>query len=372
MSVKTSAVNRMSPGEACKYVADCGLGFGIDATSPSPWKNKLAYRVCHIGEGKDDVVIVDEGGSWESFYHKVESQNELQGKLSSAVSTPDSPVSIAAGVEISRRKVRSREVFGRRLVECKASICPESFTLSASVDAHDFEARLSSWIVDRIRYLADAWKISSQKLSRAEQGISLEDMDELGLTKTYLKLAKKAAEHKSVKCDQVKSPNCPPAPTAAVQEEAATDAPSNAEHILNTEWELLVKLCREFVYYFKVTHYVTVIELGVEQYQVKEVTSQVKEKSASKKLALYQNIQAAASISSAWKKFSEDTNTRTLGVIKDDEVERLAVLNFSVLPITDRVKTTYLRLALQKALMEHIEEYYQDVDHQFKSKHTHP
>lgn len=142
-----------------------------------------------------------------------------------------------------------------------------------------------------------------------------------------------------------------------------------AVHIQNTEWRLLVEMCKEFIRKFKVTHYATTLELGVTEYQMKEITTEVNQESASGSFSLYQDIEASASVSSAWKKFTEDTHTVTRGVFKNDEVERLAVLDVSVLLITDRVKTPYLRMALQQALGEYFDTYYQDVDHQFESKH---
>ena len=191
-ALKRSAISRMQTSEANKLLTDLGLGFGIDATSRNPWGQKSVCQVCPIRERENDVVIIDEGGSWQSFHQKVESQNELQGRLSSSLRDPNVPVSIAAGVEMSRRKVRSREVFGRRLVDCKASLRPHT------VGTDDFEVMLSSWIVKRIRYLAKV-RVESEKLPRTEG-----EGTKYALGKDEWKLAKKAANHKWALCAEVR------------------------------------------------------------------------------------------------------------------------------------------------------------------------
>ena len=202
ISVKRSTINRMKPKEAAKLLTDLGLGFGIDATSRNPWRQKSVCQVCRIREGQDDVVIIDEGGNWQSFYQKVESQSELQGKLNSSVTVPNFPVSIAAGFETSRKKVRSREVFGRRLVDCKASLRPHSS--SSPVKPDDFEVMLSSWIVDRIRRLANKWQTVTGNLPCTELEDLPADVAKFGMSDTDLKLAIKAVKHKSALRDKVK------------------------------------------------------------------------------------------------------------------------------------------------------------------------
>ena len=366
MAMENSILNQMEPSKASKYLANLGLGIGIDATSQRPWDDKLAYRVCRIREDGGDVVILDEGGNWTNFSRQVSSESELQGKLCTSVSAPHVPVTIGAGVEMSRKKIQSLKAFGRRLIECKAAICQDSFVMSTPVDPEDFDARLSSWIVDRIRYYATVCKVAREKSSSSEQETWSQCMTKLGLNDIQMKIAQAAGEHESITCDRVKLQNT----EGALKQASEPDVDANADHVQKTIWELLVKVCREFVSYFKVTHYVSAIRLGVAEYQVQEMSTEVDEKSASARFAAFQQIEAAASVSSAWKEFSQDTHTRKLGLVNDDNVvQRLAVLDVTIQPITDRVKTPYLRLALQQALMEHIQHYYQDVDHQIKSKH---
>ena len=74
ISMKRPTISKMNPEEANRYLTELGLGFGIDATSQSPWEERSVRQVCPIREGLHDVVISDEGGNWQTFHQKVESQ----------------------------------------------------------------------------------------------------------------------------------------------------------------------------------------------------------------------------------------------------------------------------------------------------------
>lgn len=121
--------------------------------------------------------------------------------------------------------------------------------------------------------------------------------------------------------------------------------------------------CREFVFHFGISHYVCAIELGATKYRVmtkKEYSTRVAGGGSFGIEALaYGAAQASAKNELLTKKSKRQSELKTIGKITGKgeearvELQEEAVVGIKIRPISSLVKTRYLELCLQKALLEY-------------------
>lgn len=349
---KAIATEEISDEMRLKKVATVmGLGSSVDATNCRPWSKKSSYQPCYLQS--EDVIVRDEGGNWQSYMRTVSSQREMKFELTASITAPNGvPVEIGADSELARSSSFSRKIYGRKLVDYVVSINPDK--IQSTAEYSSFDERLSSWVVNRIRYHASTAKVIAKQFGVAVDKVrELKiDRDEarwrsiikyLGITEAELKLAGEAAMY-------------------------SEKDPANLADI---DLELLVALCREFVRSFRVTHYVCSLQLGAAEYRVEEEGKETTNTKSGAKVdvAKFANLSASAHL--AWEKFSTSMKTRRLGTFTEKgEVERMAVLNIEVLPITNLLKPSSadLRLALQTALFQYVEDHQSRVENQHLSE----
>lgn len=335
-----------------------GLGCGVDATNPKLWSKKSAYQAWQ-GHENGDIIVLDEGGNWQSYKKSVSSQREMKGKLSSSLTSPQGvPIEIGVDAEMSRSTDFSRTAYGRKVVDYTVSINPDGPKNEAEKDR--FEDRLSTWISGRIRSHSNTAELVAKlcDISTTERGwvdkikdIRLDDdrIKILCITDPELALALQAAD-----------------------EVSKLDAKDDLKKIDNQE--LVANMCEEFVRHFRVTHYVSSLHLGAAEYQISEDDKSSWKMSSSAKFNAARIAKLSASAHSAWEKFSTSVETRRLGRLSTKgAVERMAVLGVEILPISDLVKPTNVqtRLALRQGLSQYMEDHHRNAQNQYLSKCMH-
>ena len=336
----------MSASERLNQLHTLGLGTGVDMTDQEPWRARNSYQVCHIKETMDNVLVVDEGGNWYNHVNVDTSRQEMQNIVKLGITVPDTPFTIKADAEYSRTKNFPRTTCGRRLVDCKVSICPDKLEEGTP---NCFEKRLSDWVLNKFKHYANTAKAIQDKL-----GIHrVEDL----LHRRY-----ENNELDSLKLDE-----------AEKQLLVATHGHHTpVKDAQNIQWKPLVELCLRFIKCFHVTHFVRTLELGVLEYQVVEETKRSGSKGGGADIDVSSLATASASSASYWQQFSMSMRTRKVGALEEDgkEIQRLAVLSVDVYPITKLVTSPYLKLGLQKALSDYVVERQAEEDNQYRRKRT--
>ena len=328
---------------------DLGLGRGIDSTDGMPWTNKGAFQVRRVTA--ESVIGTEEGGALQGYEREVSSVTTHQTDLKTSVAVPQAPVQVGIDAEQSRTVSSTRRTVGKKVVNRNisfisdfedvpfASISVESDLLSprssttdsewsvASVqsDYYNFEERLSRWIVQRMFHRQE---------QRAQEKVA--SGTDPGQPKFKLNIVQGNKDPLSVL--------------------------SAFLHVANTEERKeIVDDCYEFVNHFRITHYVSTIELGATEYCVMSETEFTQKIKAGAKLGVDQIAKITSSQSSIWNRKRKSSNVRKIGSISSDErVGRgtydEAVVGFKIQPISSLVKLPYLNLSLRKALLLYMDE----------------
>ena len=120
----------------------------------------------------------------------------------------------------------------------------------------------------------------------------------------------------------------------------------------------VVKDCKDFVYLFRITHYVSAIELGAAEYRVMSEDEYTTRVGMGGSFGFEAVANAVVKEKAEWKRTKRASDLKRIGLIKPDgTVERgsygEAVVGIQVQPISSLVKIRYLQLALQQALLEY-------------------
>ena len=331
-------------------MVDLGLGRGIDGTHPTPWLNKSSFQVrnCTL----ENVIGTEEGGALQSYDREVSSVSSQQSSLKSSVTVPQAPVTIGMDAEQSRSYTTTRKVVGKKVLNRTISFRadfedlphtnagdaklasvekltedmykPEEETEKSAGDvqqSYTFEERLSKWVIERILQ-----RESIMKLKLADEG--------------------------------------KPIPKRKFQLGGQNPVTDLAEFLHSSsvdERKEIVSDCADFVRHFRITHYVSAIELGAAQYRVFSENEYYIRVRATGTLGIeaLANFVLSETFSKKTKKTSSDL--RQIGVIgSDGRVERgsydEAVVGIQIEPISNLLRLRYLQLAMRKALLKYIEQ----------------
>ena len=293
---------------------DLGLGRGIDATNPKPWLNKTSFQVRRVVY--DELMGTEEGGALNQYTNQVKSSVTLQKSMLSAVTQSKSPVRVDVDGEIARCLTATTKSVGRKVVNRTISYredCAKETARGETVSDGGFEARLWKWICERVEF-----PVAEPKHS------VLESFDKLV--------------------------------------NQATDPAEQRAKVIDA--------CRAFVHVFRATHYVTAIELGAAEYTV-EVPANSEEHDTAEQDAL---ATSGRRNSLRWgnkgrnRESSESDDSVAVSVAKrigtineDGTVTRRshgeAVVAVKIQPVSRLIKQPFLKLALQLAMVNFIEEH---------------
>lgn len=307
------------PGDVPRII-DLGLGRGLDATNSTPWLNKTSFqvrRVCY-----DELVGTDEGGALQSYANEINSVSTQQVKMKSSVTVPQSPVTIGVDAEMSRSSTSSRRSVGKKVI---------NRTISYREDMDDLPLKATG---DSTKEVAELM------LSKPHQGSVMPPFEE--------RLAMWICKTLPKPCDKTG-----PAALDHLTDVIDKGTPEDRAKIIDG--------CREFVSHFRITHYVSAIELGAAEYIVMSSQQFQTKVSVEGKLGVDKIASNSVSSEITSKRTNKSSNTRKIGCINPDgTVTRRtygeAVVGVKMQPVSRLVNKKFLQLSLQLALVEFIED----------------
>ena len=324
-----SAPSALKKSEILRLI-DFGLGRGVDATNATPWANKSAFQVRPVT--MKNILATEEGGTLHSYEREVWSSVSLHANLKVGVEVPIpsiAPVEIGADAELSRSKSFHRRTVGKKVVNRSVSFMSDYHDVNveknptddaggvaqstdndnkqqsgSAAEAHSdlppFEQRLSEWILEKIKHDT---RVSSSPTSLADF-ISSSDEEQKKLVLLY---------------------------------------------------------CYQFVRHFKITHYISTIDIGALEYTVSTETEFNMTIGGGGSLDPKKIVSLSAGSSRTSKSGQRALEVKRIGKISDGKVGRgtheEAVVGLKVVPLFTLVREIpYLQAALQWSVNCYMEE----------------
>ena len=319
---------------------DLGLGRGVDATDRFPWENKSAFKVRAVLF--DKLIGTEQGGILQTYQQEVTSITVQQGKLKASIAIPHSPVDVNLDAETSRSATNTRRITGRKLVTRTVSFAlrfrdrivkdvqeplpeyddpeegggdtgnqpappAEKKSSTTVLSEEPFEWRLANWIIRRLA-------------AEPHAPIDSKDVPELSKSVDFLR-----------------------------------------EYVEKTNEgdDVLLSHCVSFIREFRVTHFVTSMDLGATEFQVYTEAEYVKKYGTGGGIGVSQIGNVSVSGSTSSKTTTTTTDTKKIGLIgKDDSVKRgslgEAVVGVKLLPVTSLIQEyDLLHRAMKTALLQY-------------------
>ena len=339
-----------------EHFKELGLGRAVDASNPFPWLNKSSFQVRNVTP--DCIIGTEEGGFLQSFVHEVYSVDKLHAKLNASISD-GGKVKVGVDAEMSRKSSTSMKTAGKKIVTRSIFFKPDFsvthlYNITASQEGEeliampctgDFEWQLVMWVLEN---LVDEFESQSDHESSAKESEKDESNPE--------------PKSKSEGEDDVLAQLI----TSAVlsTDKKAKILQSKCQEITK-EWPSLEKTsyvqkkCLEFVQNFHVTHYVSGISLGAEQYKVWSEKDYQQEITAKGTLQVMQFGSASAEVQKTLSFSKTVSGISYIGRFSGDKVERgttdEAVVEAELEPVSSLVKFKLLKELLQQALRTYID-----------------
>ena len=368
----TKAGPVISPDEISRFV-DHGLGRGVDITKQTPWLCKSSFQVRPVL--LENIIGTEEGGSLQNYEREIVSIQDQRGETKASITVPQSPVTIGVDAEQSRSHCCKRHSVGKKVI---------NRTISFRADFHDAPSSSTRDPSQANVEVSFSKKQTSERSKSSsppqEDLVSVEDSNmtfEERMCRWILERVEYRAELKAMQTlvdkempSKEKGPgDLSPANDKRFQLSKGEPDLHNPIEILgkyiqdctHEERKQVVNDCKDFVYHFRITHYVSAIELGAAEYRVLSETEYAVQIGVGGSFGFEALAKAAVKESAKWKKTKRASDLKKIGLIKPDgTVERgsygEAVVGIQIQPISSLVKICYLRLALQQALVEYSSE----------------
>jgi hypothetical protein len=367
-TAKASAV--VSPGEIGRIV-DLGLGRGVDITKRSPWLDKSSFQVRPVD--LDNIIGTEEGGSLQNYEHEIVSIQEQQGELKASIAIPQSPVMIGVDAEQSRSHATTRRSVGKKVVNRTISFRADFHDAPKSCTGDPRKAREEASLALGERRSASRGGLMVTPpltLANEEALLAVQSsptpclLDEGNMTfderlcKWILERVIHRSELRAMQ-SMMSTDKASPPPSDIPDTTAPIESLGKYIQVCSHEQRKeVVKDCKDFVYHFRITHYVSAIELGAAEYRVMSEDEYKTRVGLGGSFGFEAVANAAVKEKAEWKKTKRASDLKRIGLIKPDgTVERgsygEAVVGIQVQPISSLVKIRYLQLALQQALLEY-------------------
>ena len=349
---------------------DLGLGRGVDITKQTPWLCKSSFQVRPVL--LENIIGTEEGGSLQNYEREIVSTVDQHGEMKASITVPQSPVTIGVDAEQSRSHCSKRRSVGKKVINRtisfradfhdapssstrdpsqakveatfrrktsslpRGSLCSpqEDFTIVEDGNL-TFEERLCRWILERVEQRAELKALQS-------------------LVSTGVSLKEEVPDHSPPLFDK-----------QIVLPQGEPNLPNPIEQLgkfiqdcTHEERKQVVNDCKDFVHHFRITHYVSAIELGAAEYRVMSEEEYETRIGVGGSFGVEALANAAVKESVRWKTTKKASDLKRIGLIKPDgTVERgsygEAVVGIQIQPISSLVKIRYLQLALQQVLVEY-------------------
>ena len=347
-------------------IVDLGLGRGVDITKPSPWLEKSSFQVRPVDQ--KNIIGTEEGGSLQNYEREIISIQDQQSELKASITIPRSPVSIGVDAEQTRSHATTRRSVGKKVVNRTISFRADFYDApkSCTGDAHQAREEASLGLNERkistgnTRTLRHNTSIFQQESGGTSTRFHV--VDEANMTfeeRLYKWILERVIHRSDLKAmhAMIDESMQPPVevPDLSFPIESLGRYIQLCSH---EERKEVVRDCKDFVYLFRITHYVSAIELGASEYRVMSEDEYETRVGMGGSFGVEAIANAAVKEKTSWKKTKRASDLKRIGLIKQDgTVERgsygEAVVGIQVQPISSLVKIRYLGLALQQALLEY-------------------
>ena len=339
-------------------IIDLGLGRGVDATDHTPWKNKSSFQVRPVII--DNIIGTEEGGGEQSYEREITNASETRGQVRASITDPKATVSI--GVEgtyayssSSRYKVIGTKVLNRTISfkahcnDCDIKLPPDSDT---------FETWLCKWILkNREEVIYDEpphkeyFPDAADCVDNGTKGMA--DYENVA---AMLRDSDMHARKKPLPIVRTKR-----APVARIRLSHHETALQKVE--LHMTESKIAESCNKFISQYKVTHYVSSIQLGASGYEVITESKRGHRFGAGSHIGVQKIAAGSISGSHSRSHHKKTTDVRKIGIIElKDGIATVkrgshneAVVGIQVRPISDLITSQKLKDIMQKALVRYTE-----------------
>ena len=348
---------------------DLGLGRGIDSTNPKPWQNKSAFQVRRVTA--ESVLGTEEGGSLQSFEREVTSVLSHQTNLKASVIVPQAPVQIGIDAEQSRSVSSTRRTVGKKVVNRSVSFRGDFSDVPFVTSENDALSKTYGNTPGAIRSDADPSRclrlLRDPTEPEADESVADVRNDYLTFEERLSKwIAKRILQRQELNAQRDRAAGKPVGNPKFVINDSLPNNPLSVflRFVYDSNEEERKKIlhdCYDFVTHFRITHYVSSIELGATEYRVFSETDYNSSIGAGGSLAIEKLANLSISHKATSRKLKRASDVKTIGKISNDgKVGRgthdEAVVGIRVEPIATLVKLPFLRLAMQRSLVHYMDE----------------
>ena len=335
---------------------DLGLGRGVDATQASPWSMKTSFQVRQVT--LDNIIGTEEGGALQAYEREISSVTTQQSSLKSSISVPKAPVTISLEGEYNRSSSSTRKAVGKQVINRTISFRADFDDIpQGAVHDNSNPSKPEKEMDDTDTGSATTRLYAAVRrtsVAVAQTQFTFEQrLAEWILERVLQRWEKACMQARESGNPEPKRPTIigvnPIADIAEYLREASTDDKKCVFHD-----------CTNFVRHFRITHYISAIQLGASEYRVLSENEYYKKFSSSGTFGLEAIGKFVASESYSKRSKVKASDTRQIGKIIKDKVERgsydEAVVGIKIQPIHTLVKLRYLHLALRRALLDYVDE----------------
>lgn len=344
-----------TPEDIYRFV-DLGLGRGIDATNTTPWLNKTSFQVRRVHEG--NIIGTEEGGALQSYEREVSSVHTQQTSMKLSITVPQSPITLGTDAEQSRSVSTTRRAIGRRVINRSISFRDDFVDVPLSGASNFSSAREET--LSEIHLVT---KTNQPVVGDAQQSLMTfeERLAQWLVQRISARRQKVGALERLNEGDEETSQACPA--TASTLDDKLNPLEALAliiDHGNRSELKLLISACREFVYHFRITHYVSSIEMGAAEYHVLTEQEYFSKIGLAGSFGLEKLVKSTFSSTTSSKRSNKASDLRKIGKISSDGTVARgsygeAVVGVKIQPISNLVRLQFLQLALKKALIQFVD-----------------
>ena len=270
-----------------------------------------------------------------------------QSDLKASIAVPQAPFTIGVDAEHSRSVRTTRRAVGKKVINRTILFRADFEDLPQSTTTDPSAAKMEA-IPGSMTYNVSMEELN-QSVVNSQSNLTFEER----LAKWILEYL----HHKGEVAGEVEGKQ--PKPNFEITGNPLDDIASVIHESTDDVRKKILSACREFVQFFRMTHYVSAIELGASEYRVLSETEYFSRMKAGGAFGVESLANLAISSSASWKKTKKASDLRRIGRIVNDLVERgsydEAVVGVSIQPISNLVRLRYLQLTLKKALLEYVE-----------------
>ncbi len=369
-----------------KLMRELGLGRGVDGTNPTPWLKRTAFQVRRVTDTPNRIVGTDEGGTLQKYVREVTNVRSQQSTLKASIDVPKAPIIIGVDAEYSRTFTKSRKSVGIRIHNRTVSF------------ASDFD-EASDWMFRDSR--PPPTKDQKDKHGIKPKGggdVPAMDADELTLSFEE-RMCQWILEHQEGYEKKVhKEPDKVPEGKAeegggggggggeggggegggggddddgakgSSEKRLSPIVKEFTQYFMNHSEEAFRSdvddHCKRFVEHFRITHYVSAIQLGAVKYDVLEEEEYNQKFGSATHVAVEKVGELDFSTNLKWKRTVKDETLSKIGIMSDDPVRVRradeAVIGAEIKPLSRLIHHPLLCRSLQRVLKDYMDKVQDD------------